>query len=191
MGAKHDRTGEDGMRKLFKKLWNDERGNALIIAGAALPLLIGSVGLGTDTVQWALWKRQLQRAADSAALAGAYARFQNAPSSAAVTRDLTHNNRLWVPLLSGFPQVTQPADAANQIRTVQVVLAVRQRLSFSSMFMSADPTITATARAAGVPGGNFCVVALEDTDESGIIIGGNANVNLGCGMISNSTNASI
>ena len=55
------------MIKAFKKLWNDKRGNALIIAGAALPLLVGSAGLATDTIQWALWKRQLQRAADSAA----------------------------------------------------------------------------------------------------------------------------
>ena len=58
------------MRKLFKKLWSNDRGNALIIAGAALPLLVGAAGLATDTIQWTLWKRQLQRAADSAALAG-------------------------------------------------------------------------------------------------------------------------
>ena len=60
------------MFKLLKKLWRDRRGNALAIAGAALPLIIGSAGLASDTIQWALWKRQLQRAADCAALAGVY-----------------------------------------------------------------------------------------------------------------------
>ena len=55
------------MRNFMTKIWHDKRGNALIIAAAALPLLIGSAGLATDTIQWALWKRQLQRAADSAA----------------------------------------------------------------------------------------------------------------------------
>ena len=57
------------MIAFLKKLQRDRRGNALMIAGAALPLLVGSVGLATDTIQWALWKRQLQRAADSAAFA--------------------------------------------------------------------------------------------------------------------------
>jgi Flp pilus assembly protein TadG len=57
----------------FKRLWRDRRGNALAIAGAALPLVLGSAGLASDTIQWTLWKRQLQRAADSAAMAGVYA----------------------------------------------------------------------------------------------------------------------
>ena len=61
----------------WKRLIKDKRGNALILAGAALPLVIGSAGLASDTIQWALWKRQLQRAADSAALAGTYAKVQN------------------------------------------------------------------------------------------------------------------
>ena len=57
----------------LKRLWRDRRGNSLAIAGAALPLVLGSAGLASDTIQWTLWKRQLQRAADSAAMAGVYA----------------------------------------------------------------------------------------------------------------------
>jgi Flp pilus assembly protein TadG len=62
------------MFKQLKKLWRDRGGNALVMAGAALPLIIGSAGLATDTIQWVLWKRELQRLADSSALAGAYAK---------------------------------------------------------------------------------------------------------------------
>ena len=58
----------------LKRLWRDRRGNSLAIAGAALPLVLGSAGLASDTIQWTLWKRQLQRAADSAAMAGVYAK---------------------------------------------------------------------------------------------------------------------
>ena len=65
------------MRSFLTKIWHDKRGNSLVIAAAALPLLVGSAGLATDTIQWALWKRQLQRAADSAAIAGVYDRVQN------------------------------------------------------------------------------------------------------------------
>src|ERR1044072_5269401 len=58
----------------MKRLFKDRRGNALAIAGAALPLIVGAAGLATDTIEWTLWKRQLQRAADSAAIAGVYER---------------------------------------------------------------------------------------------------------------------
>ena len=58
------------MVKFLRKLLGNERGNFLLIAAAAFPLLIGFAGLAVDTIQWVLWKRELQRAADSAAIAG-------------------------------------------------------------------------------------------------------------------------
>ena len=75
------------MIEFFRKLWRDRRGNALVIAGAALPLIVGSAGLASDTIQWALWKRQLQRAADSAAIAGVYAEMQGKPVGDCRTRE--------------------------------------------------------------------------------------------------------
>ena len=67
-----------------------KRGNVLAIAGAALPLFIGAAGLATDTIQWTLWKRQLQRAADSAAIAGVYDRGCNGGlTTGATTRTAT------------------------------------------------------------------------------------------------------
>ena len=179
------------MTTFMKKLWRDKRGNALIIGAGSLPLLIGSVGLATDTVQWVTWKRQLQRAADSAAFAGAYAKFQDESASAAVSQDLTSNNHVWVPLLGGYPQVSEPADTGPYTRAVEVSLAVQRSLSFSSMFMSSAPVIRVTARAAAIDSDVFCAIAKETNNTSGIIIQGSANVNLGCGMISNSPHASI
>src|SRR5438309_7245776 len=94
------------MIKWFRKLWHDRRGNALVIAGAALPLVIGSAGLASDTVQWAMWKRELQRMADSAALAGAYAKaegttldncstYSSATYAQPIGYDVRKNNRVW------------------------------------------------------------------------------------------------
>src|SRR5258708_37356306 len=77
------------MISFFKKLWRNKRGNALVIAGAALPLVIGSAGLASDTIQWGLWKRQLQRAADSAAVRGGYALVQAQDLTNAVSARLT------------------------------------------------------------------------------------------------------
>lgn len=180
---------EDGMRRLLRKLWNDERGNALIIAGAALPLVIGSAGLATDTIQWSLWKRQLQRAADSAALAGVYAKVQGnsgQTSAQAVDADLSDNNHTNIALLSGYPQVTYPTGAGWQ-NGVKVRLAIQKDLGFSSVFMSSPPTIIAEATAATIATGVYCVVSLEPTSATGITATGNGSINLGCGMITNST----
>ena len=184
------------MRNAFKKLWNDDRGNMLVISGVALPLLIGAAGLATDTIQWALWKRELQRAADSAAIAGVYDRSQAAGATtnttSAVNRDLTLNNHVNIGLQSGYPQIAFPADTSTKKYQVGVTLAVRKELGFSGMFMDQAPLIRASATAASVPGtDSYCVVSLENTTKTGIEGSGNANVEFTCGMITNSvsTNA--
>src|SRR5687767_7051204 len=174
----------------FKKLWRDKRGNALLIFAGALPLVIGSAGLASDTIQWALWKRQLQRAADSAALAGVYDRVSNDGSTAnvpaAVTDDLSRHNHTGIALMNTFPQVDYPA-GANWTVPVRVRLALQKSLGFSSLFMANPPTITATAMAATVATGVYCVVSLVPTSATGIRATGNGDINMGCGMITNST----
>lgn len=172
----------------WKRLIKDKRGNALILAGAALPLVIGSAGLASDTIQWALWKRQLQRAADSAALAGTYARVQdNAGQNAnqAVTADLADNNHVGFALLSA-PVVTFPTSTA-WTNGVRVELAIQKRLGFSSLFLPNPPIIRATGTAATIATGVYCVVSLIENGSTGIRATGNGGINLGCGMITNST----
>ena len=171
----------------LKRLIGDRRGNVLAITAAAMPLLLGSVGLATDTVQWALWKRQLQRAADSAAFAGAYARLDAESPNVAVDRDLENNNHLWVALRSGFPVVTPLADTSTYTAGVTVSLSVQQELTFSSMFMSSAPIITVNATAAAIDVHEFCVVGLDESPTNpAVVIQGNTTVDLGCGIISNS-----
>ncbi len=164
------------MLKAFKKLWNDKRGNALIIFGASLPMIMGAVGLASDTIQWALWKRELQRAADSAAIAGVYAKVQGANYSDAVTTDLTRNNDIAGITISTSATSAPSAGAyTTDVNAVRVSLQAQEQLSFSSMFMSAAPTITATATATIVPSGEYCVISLENTaTTTGITVGGTA-----------------
>ena len=179
------------MRKLLRKLWKDRRGNALVIVGAALPVTVAAAGLATDTIQWALWKRELQRAADSGAFAGVYAKLQdNASKTArqAVEDDVaaSKNNHTGISLQTGYPQVTYPT-SVNFSYGVKVTLAIQKHLGFSSLFMPTSPIIVASATAALIDAGDYCVVALEKTTATGIAINGNTNTNLGCGAISNST----
>ncbi len=180
------------MRNIMTTLWNDKRGNALVIAAAALPLLVGSAGLATDTIQWALWKRQLQRAADSAAIAGVYDRVQaksTKDTEKAVDKDLGFNNQL---NSTDFPLqtklVTFPADEGTQKNQVKVELAVQRPLSFSSMFMKNAPMIRTSATAATIgSAGEFCVLSLQNNSKTGIQATGNASITMDCGMMTNST----
>ena len=165
----------------FRRLIKDRRGSALAIACAAMPLVIGCAGLAVDTIQWTLWKRQLQRAADSAAIAGVYDR-ENATgastsnTSNAVSRDLALNNHVWMSLMSGYPQVTYPADSGAEVDQVKVVLQIQQSLPFSSLFMSSAPIITASATAASISTGTPCALALSPTGTA-MNYSGNATVN--------------
>src|SRR6185369_14652218 len=136
---------------------------------------------------------QLQRAADSAAIAGVYDRSSSAGSTATVpttvSHDLTLNLHTWMGVKTGYPQLSYPADTAVLKYQVQVSLAVQQPLPFSSLFMSSAPTIIANATAASVPaGGDACVQALETSASKwGINNNGNTSIYMpDCVMYSNS-----
>src|SRR5215208_2328975 len=119
----------------IKKLLKDRRGNALVIAGAALPLILGAAGLATDTIQWTLWKRQLQRAADSAAMAGVYTRLKTDTQEAvegAVGHDKELNLHTWMDL-SEDPTVQLLGDSGQMTKPVRVTYRIQQRLPFSSL----------------------------------------------------------
>lgn len=183
------------MLRLLKKLRRNERGNVLVLAGFAMPLIIGSAGLAVDTVQWALMKRQLQRAADSAALAGVYATVQGASQTAAQAVDYELNispqnnpasrNATGLTLTAANRAVSYPAGAA-WTNPVRVELTHNQIPAFSSMFLP-QVTISAGATAATIATGVYCVVSLVDTGATGITATGSGDIKLGCGMITNST----
>jgi hypothetical protein len=177
----------------FKKLRRNQRGNVLIITAAAMPLLVGAAGLATDTIQWVLWKRQLQRAADSAAIAGVYERNVTSMGETtgvveAVKRDLALNQHAGT--LIAEPEVSYPEDQDDPRRynQVAVTLKLSKALTFSSFFLKNPPVITVASTAASVPGaGEYCIIALDDRNVVGADIGGSTNVDLGkCCLIANS-----
>lgn len=181
--------------KRFKMLLRDESGNTIAMGAAALPLMIGGAGLAIDTVQISIAKRELQRAADSAALAGAYAITQNLSStgtarttfaSNAATRDLQINNDV---TLTGTALIENAPTAGTRVgdsNAVRVQLRSNQNLSFLSFFNTGQANIVVEATAAVVREGTFCMLALEDGNVPGVTIGGNATINIGCGISTNS-----
>ena len=180
----------------MKRLLGDKRGNALLIAGACLPMLVGAAGLATDTIQWALWKRQLQKTADSAAIAAVYARVVTQDVSTAVNYDIDRGKNFVRAgnaltgnkyALLNAPVVGFPPNSDDYNNGVSVRLQLQKTLGFTSLFLNTPPVITANATAAAVETGEYCAQAQINTNTTGISAGGNSTVNLKCGMITNST----
>ena len=182
------------MITFLRSLWRDRRGNALVITAAALPLVLGSAGLASDTIEWALWKRQLQRAADSAAMAGVYSivQLEGAKTGVqdAVTRDLQVNSHVGITTTKNVTASPSVGAFTSDPYAVRVALSIQKSLSFSSLFLPAAPTISVSATATVVPSGKYCVISLEENAVTGITATGATNLNLGCGMITNSTSMS-
>jgi Flp pilus assembly protein TadG len=176
--------------KWLRKLSRNQRGNALAIVAAAMPLVVGAAAIGVDTISASLARRQLQRAADSAALAGAYALVQHESHTTAAEHDLTLNNDV---TLNGAPVIESAPTAgpwAGSARAVRVVLTAERVVPFIGFFTGDTMTVTTEATASWLYVGDYCAVALEEGATTGINITGNATVGLGCGMISNSSGAS-
>lgn len=153
-----------------------------------LPVLIGSAGLASDTIQMVFIKRVMQRQADSSAIAGAFALSQGKPVAATVTTELTRTK--------GFPLTVTPVienaptvgSYAGNSKAVRVALATDRDLPFLGIFMG-EQRISAEATAAVVGMGEHCALALDTGNVVGVRAGGSTIVDLNCGIMANSISA--
>lgn len=160
----------------------EKGGNVMILTAFSILAIAGGAGIATDTIQWTLWQREMQRAADSAALAAALVNAQGGSAGATVTTELARYN-----LANLTSQVT--VAPTGQPTGVKVALTTSRPLAFSGIFLRTPPTVRAEAIAAAVSFGDYCVRSLESTTATGITMQGSATVSLGCGMHTNSQGA--
>ena len=167
----------------LRELIRDERGNVLALTAIGLPLLFGCAAIAVDTVQWAFAKRELQSAADAAAIAGVYAIVQSADMDAAVDGSIASNRNL-------DPKRAVSAERSPETRkddpfAVRVRIASPVGMTFSRLFLSSPPTLNAEATATIVENGEFCAFAIGTEDDTGLEIESSANVEMECGMATN------
>ncbi len=168
-----------------------QRGNALILAGLAMPVLVGFAGLATDTIFWSLDKRQLQRSADSAAMAGVYGLAQGHDPIDSAQANLAQTNELVLSEPATIENAPTEGGYTGDAEAVRVVLRTQRALPFSSLFMASTPTIEVSATAAKITNGNYCVISLDTSNTTGIEVTGSAAVDLNCGMFANSRGANV
>lgn len=174
---------------MLRKIRSDRRGGIAMVVAMAMPVYIGGAGLVVDTIQWSLAKRQMQRQADSAAIAGAFGLAQGGVVSAAATSDMARNNFVALTEAPVIENAPLSGPLIGNARAVRVALRTTMRLPFNSFFIDGT-LISAEATAQFVGQGEYCVIALDKGSVTGIDMGGNTTLDLGCGMISNTVSAS-
>ena len=153
-----------------------------------LPVLIGSAGLASDTIQMVFIKRVMQRQADSSAIAGAFALSQGKVVAATVTAELARTKGFPLsvtPVIENAPTV---GSYAGNTKAVRVALATDRDLPFLGMFMGVQ-RISAEATAAVVGMGEHCALALDTGNTIAVRAGGSTIVDLNCGIMANSISA--
>ncbi|QNP42758.1 hypothetical protein H9L15_11670 [Sphingomonas daechungensis] len=107
-----------------------------------------------------------------------------------VAYDLKKNNLTGIATWCGLTNPPTVGSYTADSNAVRVVLEIQKKLAFSGLFMNAAPTIRGISTATIVPSGDYCVISLENQAVTGIDATGSTDVDLGCGMITNSTSMS-
>lgn len=171
----------------FRELLADDRGNVLALAAIGLPLFIGCAALAVDTAQWVFAKRDLQSAADAAAIAGVYGLIQTGDMEVAVDQSIASHKGL-DPSRSVSAEQSPDVHKADPF-AVRVRIASPGRMTFTSLFLDQPPTIVVEATATVVENGEFCAFALANGEETGVEIDPSANVEMECGIATNASSA--
>jgi Flp pilus assembly protein TadG len=182
-------------RGLLGRFRRDQSGNYLIIAGLAMPALVGIVGLGTDYGLWSYTHQSMQSATDSSALsaATAYAKgdyniVTKQANAVAATYGFVNG--------AGGVVVTvnrPPASGAYTAKAgaVEVIIKQPQTPKFSAVAGAKPFDITARSVALGEGDGKGCVLSLSKAASGAAISQGTAAVDLkACSLYDNSADAS-
>lgn len=180
----------NGLTAKLARFRNDCFGGVFTYFAIVAPVLLGFAGLSVDLGVWYANARLTQTATDSAAIAGALEILRSDSDTTAVTAaakaDAAGNGYIASEVTVNFPPLSGPFAGSGD--KVEVIIS-RPAQSFLSQFVFSGST-TIGARAVGVAALNdTCVWSLNTTESSAIKVSGTSEVNLGCGVLSNSSDA--
>jgi Putative Flp pilus-assembly TadE/G-like len=171
-----------------------ERGSVAVLIGVSMSALVGMVALGTE-ITFVIYKhREMQSAADSAALGSATALQKGYPTDYALEGKAIAATAGFVNGVDGVTiTVNKPPASGNNTANagaVEVIVVQPQTLNLVSMFSSAVFTLTTRAVALKGAGGNFCILTTDTTSATGMALSNGATINLNqCGAAVNSAGA--
>jgi len=184
-----------GVTGLLYCLVREQSGNYAVITGLTMPVLLGFVGLGTETGLQYYTHQHMQSAADSGAIGAAIAYYiqgnstgigAEANAATAMYGFVAGSNGVAV-------AVNQPPKSGTHMTTsgaVEVIVSQPQTRIFSSTFTSAPLIVSARAVAISNPAGLGCVLSLDRSASGAVTTQGTAAVDLTqCSLLDNSSSS--
>lgn len=178
----------NSIRRNLRSIKTNRSGNAALLVALGLPALMGSSGLAVDVAQWYMWQRELQFAADQAALAGAWARSNTATQSSYVTRanQEFQSNLAATETGSGTPTASVSLDnyQTGTNNAVLVTASVTKSLPFTTFITGQATTVSVSAKATFSMTGtyNSCILSVNPTENRSAIFGNAITGGSDCGV---------
>lgn len=191
---------------IWRRLRCDDSGSVLSFL-VVVPVLIGTVALGVETGEMYRIKRQMQGAADAAALSGSIDRLagKDAATITATARYEAQRNGFQNAVNGVAVTVNAPPTSGANVSTagaVEVIITKSQSFSLGAVLSSAlgvaSQSFTMRSRSVAAQGTytsttsskEGCIVALTSAAEQGVSFTSFNNFNSDCSIISNGTSTS-
>lgn len=181
--------------KFLRELGESTSGNAMMLVAMGAPVLLGATGFAVDTAQWYLWKRELQYAADQAALAGAWARGNGDVGTEYQTR-ATQEFSANIAVTTNYSTLDSSNledFAGGTDNSVVVTASTEGTLPFAKYILGGSTTVRVRAQATyeTVDEWTACLLALDPDASEALLFHGGPFVDAGCGVgaISNADDA--
>jgi Flp pilus assembly protein TadG len=179
------------IRRTLRELQSSTSGNATLLMALGMPVLIGSSGLAVDTSQWYMWKRELQNAADQAALAGAWAKSSGTSTSTYSARAIQefNSNVATTATFHTTPAVSTASYGTGTNNSVVVTASATKELPFSSIVTGDRTTVSVRSQASFTSGATYttCLLAIHPSAAQAFKFGGSVSGSSNCGAGSLST----
>lgn len=180
---------------MYRSLARCRSGNAIVLVAMSAPVLVSAAGFAIDTSQWFLWRREMQYAADQAAIGAAWSLAKGISKTAYTThaqQEFTAN----LAITSEFA-TTPTVDLVNYnngtANAIRVTASATRKLPFYGFVTGQSATVSVAAQASFAKGATYtsCIISTNPTADGAITIGGSAVLKSGCGLaaLSNSTNS--
>jgi hypothetical protein len=170
----------------------ESSGGVMIYVGIMLPILMGIASLAVDVGLWYANKRVVQSVADAAALGGALEVRRKGDLSTlqlAATEYATENGYNGT---DDTIDINSPPESGPLIgvATAVEVIVERPAPSFLSSLVNKGQTTIAARAVASYGTAEACIWALNPTASGAVTVSGNAQVNMNCGIMANSSSPS-
>ena len=175
---------------------NGESGQAIVAVALGLVVLLGMLGLGIDFGYLRYMKRQMQTAADAAAIAGSgmldfgsSSAITTAAQAVAAKNGFTNGSNGVTIVVNNPPSFLATDPHKGDSKYVEVVISQNQPTFFAKAF--GVLSVPLTTRAEGAEGGgNNCIFALDPSGNPALAIDFLAAITSQCGVVDESSNSS-